>query len=115
MLWLIRFTGLLMQAIFLELANIFGLIVFFAAAALGYFRAPLWILPIIAVVSGVAADRYVVLVHFGTIFDKASSASERSAFVIVVYFSITMFGYLLGGLGRRLRSRMNQTESSHRI
>lgn len=100
MLWLIRFIGLVVQAIILEFVHFFGLAAFLAAIALGYFRAPLWITPIVALVCGVVAYKFVDLTELTGLLDKASSASERAVFVLVVYFVITILGYLVGVFGR---------------
>ena len=109
MFWPIRFIGLVSQEIFLEFMHIFGLIVFLLAVVVGYFRLPLWIVPLIAVICGIGADKYVDLTDFTGILDKASSARERGAFVIVVYFVITIGGYLIGAFGRYSLSRVNPT------
>jgi hypothetical protein len=105
MLWAIRFIGLLSQAIFLEFLHIFGLIVFLLAALLGYFRAPWWIAPALAVASGFFANRFIDLTYLTEIFRRAVSANDRWAFVIVVYFAITIGGYLIGLLGRLFMRR----------
>jgi hypothetical protein len=106
MLWLIRFIGLVSHAIFLEFVHIFGLVVFLVAVAVGFFRARFWIVPIIAVVCGSVAFYYVDLSGLTGVLDKAASASERGAFVIVVYFAITTIGYLIGAVGRYYFSRV---------
>lgn len=105
MLWLIRFIGLLSQAIFLEFLHIFGLIVFLLAALLGYFRAPWWIVPALAIASGFFANSFIDLTYLTEIFRRVASASDRWAFVIVVYFAITIGGYLVGLLGRSFMRR----------
>jgi hypothetical protein len=100
MLWLIRFIGLVSQAVFLEFVHIFGLIVFSIAFLLGYFRTPWWIVPMLAVACGLIADRFVDLTYLTGILRSAVSANDRWAFVILVYFAITIGGYLTGFLGR---------------
>lgn len=108
MLWLIRFLGLVSQAVFLEFFHIFGLIVFLLAVLLGYFRAPWWIAPALAVASGFFANRFVDLSYLTDIFRRATSANDRWAFVIIVYFAITIGGYLAGILARFLIRRMKR-------
>lgn len=105
MLWTIRFIGLLSQAIFLEFLHIFGLVVFLLAALLGYFRAPWWIVPALAIVGGFIANRFIDLTYLTEIFHRVVSASDRWAFVIIVYFVITIGGYLVGLLGRLFMRR----------
>lgn len=109
MLWIIRIIGLVSQAIFLEFLHIFGLIVFLLAMFLGYFRAPWWIAPMLAIASGVIADRFVDLTYLTGIFHRAVSANERWAFVMLVYFVITIGGYLVGFLGRFFLRRMRRS------
>ncbi|WP_246695667.1 hypothetical protein [Methylocystis rosea] len=48
MIKLIRFVGLIIQSILIEFLHVFGLVAFLLAAALGYFRAPSWLVPIVA-------------------------------------------------------------------
>lgn len=109
MLWLIRFTGLVSQAVFLEFVHVFGLIVFLIAILLGYFRAQWWIVPILAVACGVIADRFVDLTYLTDILRRAVSSNDRWAFVILVYFAITIGGYLIGFLGRFFVRRKKQS------
>jgi len=108
MLWLIRFLGLLSQAVFLEFLHIFGLIVFLLAVLLGFFRAPWWIVPILSVGCGLFADRFIDLTYLADIFRRVVSASDRWAFVIIVYFAIMIGGYLTGLLARFLKRRMKR-------
>ena len=108
MLWLIRFMGLLSQAVFLEFLHIFGLIVFLLAMVLGYFRAPWWIVPALAIATGFFADRFIDLAYLTEIFRRVVSANDRWAFVIIVYFAITIGGYLAGILARYLIKRMKR-------
>lgn len=109
MLWLIRFIGLVSQAVFLEFLHIFGLIVFLLAMLLGYFRAPWWIVPMLAIACGLIADRFVDLTYLTEIFRRAVSANDRWAFVILVYFAITIGGYFAGFLGRFFLRRMRRS------
>jgi hypothetical protein len=105
MVKLIRFIGLVSQAIFLQFVHLFGLVALIVGAAVGYFRAPSWIVPILAVVFGVIADTYVDVRDVTGLLDKASAASERGGFMIVVYFVITAVGYVLGAYGRHYVTR----------
>ena len=109
MLWLIRFIGLLSQAIFLEFVHIFGLIVFLLAMLLGYFRAPWWIAPVLAVACGLFANRFIDLNYLTDVFRRVASASDRWAFVIIVYFAITIGGYLVGLLARLFMRRRRRS------
>lgn len=109
MLWLIRFMGLLSQAVFMEFLHIFGLIVFLLAVLLGYFRAPWWIAPALAIASGFFADRFIDLTYLTEIFRRVVSANDRWAFVIIVYFAIVIGGYIAGVLARVLIRRMKRS------
>ena len=109
MLWLIRFIGLLSQAVFLEFLHIFGLIVFVLAMLLGYFRAPWWIAPVLAVACGLFANRFIDLNYLTDVFHRVASASDRWAFVIIVYFAITIGGYLAGLLARLFMKRRKRS------
>ncbi|KAF0205538.1 MAG: hypothetical protein FD139_3475 [Methylocystaceae bacterium] len=108
MLWLIRFMGLLSQAIFLEFLHIFGLIVFLLAVLLGYFRAPWWIAPVLAVACGLFANWFIDLNYLTDVFRRVASSNDRWAFVIVVYLAITIGGYLIGLLGRLFLRRVRR-------
>ncbi|HEY8213103.1 MAG TPA: hypothetical protein VIG36_03090 [Methylocystis sp.] len=105
MLWLIRFIGLLSQAVFLEFLHVFGFVVFLLSILLGYFRAPWWIVPALAVACGLFANSFIDLNYLAEIFRRVASASDRWAFVIIVYFAITIGGYLVGLLGRSFMRR----------
>ncbi|WP_036282984.1 hypothetical protein [Methylocystis sp. ATCC 49242] len=105
MLWLIRFTGLLGKAVVLEFVHVFGLIVFLIAILLGYFRSYWWTVPALAIVTGFIADNFIDHVYLTDILERAVSANRRGAFVIIVYFAITISGYLAGIIGRILFNR----------
>ncbi len=105
MLWLIRFIGLLSQAVFLEFLHVFGFIVFLLSILLGYFKAPWWIVPALAIACGLFANRFIDLNYLTEIFSRVASASDRWAFVVIVYFAITIGGYLVGLLGRLFMRR----------
>jgi hypothetical protein len=100
MLKLIRFIGLVSQSIFLQFMHVFGLVAFVAAAAVGYFRLPSWSVLVLAVVFGVAADKLIDESDVSGLLEKASAASQRGGFLIVVYFVITAVGYIVGAYGR---------------
>jgi hypothetical protein len=115
MLKLIRFIGLVSQAIFLQFVHLFGLVGLLAGIAIGYFRLPSWIVPIVAVVCGVIADKYVDLKDITGLLDKASAASERGGFMIVVYFVIVAVGYLLGAYGRHYLNRAKAPRTGKKV
>jgi len=100
MVKLIRFIGLISQSIFIQFAHLFGLVAFLIAAAVGYLRLPSWIVPVMAVVFGVFADKFVDESAVSTILEKAASANQRGGFLIVVYFVIAAVGYITGAYGR---------------
>jgi hypothetical protein len=101
MFWLVRFLGLLGQAIFLQFVHLIGLPVFTLGIILGALRAPLWSIPVIGFVSGYLTDRYVDFTLFAEVFDKATSACERVAFLVIVHWVIAAGGYFIGAFGRR--------------
>jgi hypothetical protein len=101
MFWLVRFLGLLGQAIFLQFVHLIGLPVFTLGIILGALRAPLWSIPVIGFVSGYLTDRYVGFTLFAEVFDKATSACERVAFLVIVHWVIAAGGYFVGAFGRR--------------
>ena len=59
MVKLIRFIALVSQSIFIQFVHIFGLVAFILSAAMGYFRLPSWTVPIVSVIFGVVADKYI--------------------------------------------------------
>lgn len=100
MLKLIRFIGLVSQSIFIQFVHLFGLVAFVAAAAVGYFRLPSWVVPILAVVFGVMADKFIDESAVTSLLERAASANQRGGFLILVYFVITALGYVVGAYGR---------------
>jgi hypothetical protein len=100
MVKLIRFVGLVSQGVFLQFVHVVGLVAFVVAVAAGFFRMPSWSVPIMAVVFGVVADKFVDLVDLTGVLEKAKAAHERGGFMIVVYFVITGLGYVVGAYGR---------------
>ncbi|PPD42148.1 MAG: hypothetical protein CTY15_12585 [Methylocystis sp.] len=100
MLKLIRFIGLVSQSIFIQFVHLFGLIAFGIAAAIGYFRLPSWAVPILAVVCGVVADKFIDESAVTGLLEKAHNANQRGGFLILVYFVICAVGYVAGAYGR---------------
>jgi hypothetical protein len=100
MLKLIRFLGLVSQSIFIQFLHIFGLVAFGASAALGWFRLPSWLVPILAVVCGVVADKFLDETAVADLLERAHNANQRGGFLIVVYFVICAIGYVVGAYGR---------------
>jgi uncharacterized membrane protein YqgA involved in biofilm formation len=100
MLKFIRFLGLVSQAILLQFAHVIGLVALVVAIAAGSFRLKSWVVPLLAVAFGVAADKLVNLEDLTGLLDKAATSSMRGGFLIVDYFVICFVGYLLGAYGR---------------
>lgn len=100
MLKLIRFVALLSQSVFIQFIQLFGLAAFVVAAAVGYLRLPSWSVPIMAVVFGVAADKFISQGDVNGLLEKAGAAGQRGGFMIVVYFVIAAVGYVAGAYGR---------------
>lgn len=100
MVKLIRFIALVSQSIFIQFVHIFGLIAFILSASMGYFRLPSWTVPIVSVIFGVVADKYIDESAVSSLLEKAASANQRGGFLIVVYFVITAVGYISGAYGR---------------
>jgi hypothetical protein len=109
---LIRFLGLVSQAVFLQFIHLLGLVAFGAAAAAGYYRRPSWWVPVMAVVFGVIADKFVDLADVTGLLEKASAASQRGGFMILVYFSICAVGYIVGAYGRHYYGRFKPLGSA---
>jgi hypothetical protein len=97
---LLKFIALASQSIFLQFVHLFGLVAFGASAAVGYFRLPSWIVPIVAVVFGVIADKYVDESEVVGLLEKAHDADKRGGFLILIYFVICAVGYVAGAYGR---------------
>jgi fatty acid desaturase len=100
MVKLIKFLALVSQAIFLQFLHVVGLLAFLAAAALGWYRKPSWLVPLLAVALGVAADKFFPESDVSSLLEKAQKAEERGGFMIVVYFVICAVGYVAGAYGR---------------
>ena len=63
-------------------------------------RLPSWLVPVLAVVFGVVADKFIDESAVSAILEKAASANQRGGFLIVVYFVIAAVGYISGAYGR---------------
>lgn len=100
MLKLIRFIGLVSQSIFIQFIHLFGLVAFAGAAALGWFRLPSWLVPVLAVACGVISDKFIDESSVTSLLEKAHNANQRGGFLIVVYFVICALGYVAGAYGR---------------
>jgi len=96
----IKFLALVSEAIFLQFVHVIGLVAFLAAAALGWYRKPSWLVPILAVALGVAADKLLDMSDVAGMLEKAHKAEERGGFMILVYFVICAVGYVAGAYGR---------------
>ncbi len=96
----IHFLGLVSNVIFLEFIHVVGLLAFVAAGALGWYRKPSWLVPILAVALGVAADKLFAFSDVAGLLEKAHKAEERGGFMILVYFVICAVGYVAGAYGR---------------
>ncbi|MFO1102145.1 MAG: hypothetical protein U1E20_04485 [Methylocystis sp.] len=101
MVKLVRFVGLIIQSILVEFLHVFGLVAFLVAAALGYFRLPSWLVPIVGIICGVIADKYVDQSEVVSILEKAASANMRGGFLVIVYIVIVAVGYVIGAYSRQ--------------
>jgi hypothetical protein len=101
MVKLVRFVGLIIQSILIEFLHVFGLVAFLVAAALGFFRLPSWLVPIVGIICGVIADKYVDQSEVVSILEKAASANMRGGFLVIVYIVIVAVGYVIGAHSRR--------------
>ena len=108
MVKLFRFIGLISQSIFIQFAHLFGLVAFVIAAAVGYLRLPSWLVPVLAVVFGVVADKFIDESAVSAILEKAASANQRGGFLILVYFVIT--ASTTGDLTAKLYNLLTQPE-----
>lgn len=98
MVTIARLIALVLEGIFLQFAQIVGLVALLLAAAAGFLRAPSWTVPVLAFVFGLGAEQ----LQFGAgLLDKAASASERWGFTVSIYFLIAFAGYLGGVYARR--------------
>jgi len=105
MLKLVRFVGLIMQSILIEFLHFFGLVAFLLAAALGYFRLPSWLVPIVGVICGVVADKFIDQSEVVSLLERAASANQRGGFLVIVYVIIVAVGYVTGAYARQAMNR----------
>ncbi len=96
----IHFMGLVSNVIFLEFIHVVGLLAFAGAVALGWYRKPSWLVPILAVALGVAADKLFAFSDVTGLIEKAHKAEERGGLMVVAYFVICAVGYIAGAYGR---------------
>jgi hypothetical protein len=115
MVKLFRLLGLLSQSIFLQFVHLVGLGAFLIAAALGYFRVPSWVVPIVAVVFGVLVDKYAYVTDVTGLLEKASKANERGGFLILVYAVITVVGYIVGAYGRHQHEKIKASAATPKL
>ncbi|AZG76358.1 MULTISPECIES: hypothetical protein [Methylocystis] len=100
MIKLIRFVGLIIQSILIEFLHVFGLVAFLLAAALGYFRLPSWLVPIVGIVCGIIADKFIDQTEVIALLERAASANQRGGFLVIVYIVIVAVGYVTGAYAR---------------
>jgi tetrahydromethanopterin S-methyltransferase subunit C len=105
MVKLVRFIGLIIQSILIEFLHVFGLVAFLLAAALGYFRLPSWLVPIVGVICGVIADKYIDQTEVISLLERAASANQRGGFLVIVYVIIVAVGYVSGAYARQAMNR----------
>lgn len=101
MVKLVRFVGLVIQSILIEFMHVFGLVAFLLAAALGFFRLPSWLVPIVGIICGVIADKFIDQSEVVGILEKAASANMRGGFLVIVYVVIVAVGYVIGAYSRQ--------------
>ena len=104
MVRLVRFVGLVIQSILIQFLHVFGLVAFLIAVALGYFRLPSWLVPIVGIICGVIADKFIDQSEVVGILEKAASANMRGGFLVIVYIVIVAVGYVVGGYSRQMLS-----------
>jgi hypothetical protein len=105
MVRLVRFVGLVIQSILIQFLHVFGLVAFLIAMALGYFRLPSWLVPIVGIICGVIADKFIDQSEVVGILEKAASANMRGGFLVIVYIVIVAVGYVVGGYSRQMLQR----------
>ena len=106
MMKLIRLIGLISQSAMLLVFHLVGIVAIVAGFAVGYFRKPSWLVPILAVAFGVGTDLYVDISDVTGLLQKASAASERGGFLILVYFVMIAFCYVIGAYARHNHEKM---------
>ncbi|HMK88410.1 MAG TPA: hypothetical protein VK446_02080 [Methylocystis sp.] len=95
-----KLLTLVLQSVFLQFIHLIGLGAFLIAFASGYFRLKSWLVPIMAVVMGVAVDRFADVQDVTGLLERAEKANERGGFIILVYAVICVVGYVAGVYAR---------------
>ncbi|MCQ4188553.1 hypothetical protein [Methylocystis suflitae] len=114
MIKLIRFVGLIIQSILIEFIHVFGLVAFLLAAALGYFRLPSWLVPIVGIICGIIADKFIDQTEVVSLLEKAASANQRGGFLVIVYIIIVAVGYVTGAYARHALHRRKIAQATPR-
>jgi len=114
MIKLIRFVGLIMQSILIEFLHVFGLVAFLLAAALGYFRLPSWLVPIVGIICGIIADKFIDQTEVIALLERAASANQRGGFLVIVYIIIVAIGYVTGAYARAAVHRRKIAQATPR-
>ena len=114
MIKLIRFVGLIMQSILIEFLHVFGLVAFLLAAALGYFRLPSWLVPIVGIICGIIADKFIDQTEVIALLERAASANQRGGFLVIVYIVIAAVGYVVGAYARAAVHRRKIAQATPR-
>lgn len=105
MIKLVRFVGLIIQSILIEFLHVFGLVAFLIAIALGFFRLPSWLVPIVGIICGVIADKFIDQTEVIALLERAASANQRGGFLVIVYIIIVAVGYVVGAYSRHALHR----------
>ncbi|MFZ3181836.1 MAG: hypothetical protein WA156_16910 [Methylocystis silviterrae] len=114
MIKLIRFVGLIMQSILIEFLHVFGLVAFLLAVALGYFRLPSWLVPIVGIICGIIADKFIDQTEVIALLERAASANQRGGFLVIVYIIIVAIGYVTGAYARAAVQRRKVAQATPR-
>ncbi|MBI5313259.1 MAG: hypothetical protein HZB28_09105 [Methylocystis sp.] len=114
MIKLIRFVGLIMQSILIEFLHVFGLVAFLLAAALGYFGLPSWLVPIVGIICGIIADKFIDQTEVIALLERAASANQRGGFLVIVYIVIVAVGYVAGAYARAAVHRRKIAQATPR-
>ncbi|MBI1981299.1 MAG: hypothetical protein HYS63_07085 [Methylocystis sp.] len=112
MVKLVRFVGLIIQSILIEFLHVLGLVAFLIAAALGYFRLPSWLVPIVGIVCGIIADKFIDQSEIAGLLEKAASANQRGGFLVIVYIVIVAVGYVVGAYARQKLHRRKTAQAA---
>ncbi len=105
---IVRLITLTLEAVLLQFINGIGFVALFLAVAAGYFRAPSWSVPVLAVVFGFGVEHFD---GWARLSDKTESASERWGFMLLIYFLIAFVGYLTGIFSRHHLERRKKAAS----